>query len=897
MGTGNAITDDSSGSGTSTLTANFGNRGGIVYLGGTIRDGSQGWKVGLEVAGKIELVLEADNTYTGGTTIDSGTELDVGRGTTGKIAGNVVDNGLLCFWSTEEISLPGVISGAGAVYKYGSAKLVLGGTNTYSGGTQLNGGLVVLDNDSALGNPSGVLSVNSATLDLNGHTIARSGLNGSGGKITDDSAGAGISILSVAAGVYAGQICDGAHGRKLGLEVNGSSGQWFALTGDNTYTGGTTVDSGSELDIGRNTRGNITGNVTDNGSLWFCSTENIDFSGTISGSGSVYQYGNSVLTLDGQNTYTGATRIYWGTVVVSNIVVTNGASNLGNATSQVTLGFFGLHGGVLEYTGNETAPFTRGFSISADSEIDCHAGSSLTIANPSGASTGGISAGYSLTIGGDGNVTMSSVISGKGGLTKTGSGTLTLAGSNSYSGGTTITGGTLSFASGALGSSGLITFDGGVLQWAGGNTQDISGRIASIAGGQAALLDTNGNNVTLASGLSGNGGLTKIAAGTLTLGGTNTYTGVTTIEGGTLQINGASPTMNVLTNAGGANLTGGTLVLDYTAGADPASTVQSLLATAYGHGFSNTADQFHDTSVTSRIGLGWADSPTINGHAYANQIVVMPALYGDATLDGVVDGYDLAKILGNYDESGMSWAQGDFTYNGTVDGYDLAKILGNYCRTGPVSFNISFHNPAPTAIAAPSGIASTATAAPSASNQPVVATVSAADQSASRPATAAIRVEPVVSDTPVVSISAPAVAASKPVLAAAPAATDGVAASNVARQAALHDACFNQSAAAMPAPSVRITTSEDALLGVPSPVSFLPEAMVPTDVVSRLAASNSRLTQGTATVQGTSTVAETVVPDVCFAAFGVSSSASDATATVGDADLGALRDAGDGEPG
>ena len=56
------------------------------------------------------------------------------------------------------------------------------------------------------------------------------------------------------------------------------------------------------------------------------------------------------------------------------------------------------------------------------------------------------------------------------------------------------------------------------------------------AGGRrpAAQLDTNGNNVTFASPSSGNGGLTKYGAGTLTLTVSNSYAGRTAVNGGTL---------------------------------------------------------------------------------------------------------------------------------------------------------------------------------------------------------------------------------------------------------------------------------------------------------------------------------------------------------------------------
>ena len=128
------------------------------------------------------------------------------------------------------------------------------------------------------------------------------------------------------------------------------------------------------------------------------------------------------------------------------------------------------------------------------------------------------------------------IISGNGGLTKSGTSTLILSGGNTYSGLTTISGGTISFANKALDTAGGIVFDGGTLQWSGTNTQDISDRIAPIASGKSAILDTNGNNISFAAGLSGLGGLTKIGPGVLTLAGANTYTGNTTISAGTLAL-------------------------------------------------------------------------------------------------------------------------------------------------------------------------------------------------------------------------------------------------------------------------------------------------------------------------------------------------------------------------
>ena len=113
-------------------------------------------------------------------------------------------------------------------------------------------------------------------------------------------------------------------------------------------------------------------------------------------------------------------------------------------------------------------------------------------------------------------------------------GILTLSGTNTYSGGTTVTGGLVNFASADNFGSANITLNGGGLQWATGTTTDISSKLNAI-GASGATFDTNSNNVTLASTISGTGGLTKEGLGILTLSGTNDYSGGTTVTSGTLK--------------------------------------------------------------------------------------------------------------------------------------------------------------------------------------------------------------------------------------------------------------------------------------------------------------------------------------------------------------------------
>ena len=141
-------------------------------------------------------------------------------------------------------------------------------------------------------------------------------------------------------------------------------------------------------------------------------------------------------------------------------------------------------------------------------------------------------------------------------MAKAGSGTLVLGGGNTYSAGTALDQGVLRFASGTLPhAAASIHFDGGTLQWAAGNTQDVSAGIAPIAGGETAILDTNGNNVNVNTALSGGGGLAKLGGGILLLLRANSYSGETTISGGTLQLgngvagNDGSIVGNIIDNA------------------------------------------------------------------------------------------------------------------------------------------------------------------------------------------------------------------------------------------------------------------------------------------------------------------------------------------------------------
>ena len=123
------------------------------------------------------------------------------------------------------------------------------------------------------------------------------------------------------------------------------------------------------------------------------------------------------------------------------------------------------------------------------------------------------------------------------GITKSGTGYLTNSLANDYFGSTVLNGGVMVLNNAtALGYGGPINFNGGTLQFSANNKTDYSSRF-STAANQAYSLNTGGQSITLATGLSSSGGsLTKLGAGTLILSGASAYTGATTNALGTLKL-------------------------------------------------------------------------------------------------------------------------------------------------------------------------------------------------------------------------------------------------------------------------------------------------------------------------------------------------------------------------
>jgi fibronectin-binding autotransporter adhesin len=226
----------------------------------------------LTQSGSGVLTLTGVNTYSGGTTISAGT-LQIGNGgSSGAITGAVVDNGSLAFDRSDAVSFAGVISGIGALVQNGTGTLTLTGTNTYTGGTTISAGTLQGDSTSLQGN------------------------------IADNAA---LVFNQNSAGTFAGVVSGSGSLTQSGSGV-------LTLTGINTYTGGTTIATGTL----QGDSSSLQGNLTDNATLVFNQGSNGLFAGSISGSGTLTKTGAGLLVFDGASPFTGSTTVQAGTLEV-----------------------------------------------------------------------------------------------------------------------------------------------------------------------------------------------------------------------------------------------------------------------------------------------------------------------------------------------------------------------------------------------------------------------------------------------------------------------------------------------------------------------------------------------------------------------------------------------------
>lgn len=489
---GSGLVTNNSGASILTLGANS----QTSNFTGNIQDGLG--TIGFTKTGTGALTLSGNNTFTGASTIQTGT-VTLGSDTALSPGSTlIIGNAGTLDLNGRVIAIDG-LAGTGALTNNGLSDVIL--TTGSSGGSGTFGGTINDGTGKIALTKTGVGTVTlTATNSYSGGTV----------------------IIGGTLAVTADQVLGAVPGAPAAgnIVINGGS-----LSASNTFTlnsnrgiliGPATGTGSGTLDVALNQTLTYGGMIADNGS----------------GTGSLVKTGSGTLTLTNANSYTGDTAITSGTLQIGNSAAISSGSGYGNIalTGSLDLNNFdttinGLSGtGIVTNSKSGPATLTAG----ANDQTSTFAGNIQ-----------------------DGNGHVS--------LVKTGNGVLTLSGSSDYTGGTVNSSGTLALAStSALGSTGTVSMNGGTLQFSAGNTVDYSSRLL-LEDGKTATFDTNGQNVefanTLTTGVAGTASFVKEGSGTLTLSASSTYIRATSVSTGSLYVNGslgATPT----TVASGATLGG-----------------------------------------------------------------------------------------------------------------------------------------------------------------------------------------------------------------------------------------------------------------------------------------------------------------------------------------------------
>jgi len=663
-----------------------------------------------------------------GFTASVGSLVGAGRVTLGTTTGSLTignDNATASF--------SGVIAGTGPLTKVGTGTQTLSNSgDTYTGITTINGGVLAITAETAIGPAPTSLRANAIT--LNGGTyrdVSASAftipvnrgitVNAAGGTL-DFSSSAGVPTL-------ASQITGSGTLTKMGIKtlvVNtnnaGSfSGNWIIRQGrlnaqnaavNSLGTGSISLSPGNgdvaQLGVGggpgitAELANSIILSPTGNGqnSIEVANGNTLTLDGAISGSGGLQKSGGSAsgtqggsalvtagtLILRGNNTYSGPTTVNDGLLQLS----PNGAWEEIPDGSDVTLA---KTTATLDLNNhNETIG-----SLSGNGPVTL--GSATLTTGQSGAST-----------------THSGTISGNGALTKTGAGLFALSGSNTYTGGTNINAGTLQISEdNNLGdASGPINFNGGTLQAVGGFVSTARNIAVNAGGG---TID-NASDLTVTGSVAGAGTLSKTSAGTLHVASFNL--GGLSINGGTVHVlpSGLAPSStSILASAPAIDASSqldvedNGLIITYPAGDTTHAArdaIRNLLANGRNAGPANAAPWNGNGGITStyahnvgngfNLAIGYADNTdlaavrasgsytTFGGQTVASNTVLIQLTRGaDATMDGVVDGQDVAIIGTHFQKPGSGqWCFGDFDYSGTCDGSDVSVLGTTFGKTSPV---------------------------------------------------------------------------------------------------------------------------------------------------------------------------------------------------------------------
>jgi autotransporter-associated beta strand protein len=486
------------------------------------------------------------------------------------------------------LSGTGSIGGLTSLVINGPGSLTINNSNSYTGGTYMNGGLLNLGNSAALG--SGTLAISGGTLDNTSGTamklagnnaqyisgnivfLGSSPLNTGTGAVTLGNSLA-IAVGGTGALTIGGPISDGGHAYSLTMNGPGTA----ILAGSSTFSGGTNVNGGT-LQIGNGPlAGSVTGaiNIAGGGTLEHSYSSGStpssipNIANTVSGSGTWVLQGTGG-SQSGQINFSGTNTGFTGNMIVANntrvnlLVAAAAPSSSGMITVQ--------NGGELWLT-YLTTPFTvntpltlsgSGWQESAghlgavrmdrdvlSGNITLAGNTAISAFHSTGLITGVISGGKNqlamisgfVTSGTNDTLTLSPTAANAYGSTRVDSSMCNPAFSDTV---TLVAGNANAFSSGPLSLAGTIANPARVmLNGSSFSFDDLSSDNAytQIFNGNAttgSTISVGADNTsttysgTLVDGGSASLALAKIGTGALTLSGSNGFTGGTTVNGGML---------------------------------------------------------------------------------------------------------------------------------------------------------------------------------------------------------------------------------------------------------------------------------------------------------------------------------------------------------------------------
>jgi fibronectin-binding autotransporter adhesin len=477
-----------------TLTVDRGGdsgRGTGVYLGHSTGTITGAGNLNLNVTGSI-----STSNATNNPTMDSLSLAAVAS--TGSI--NNIGTG------TGQAAITGNITGSGASVNQNSATsmLTLSGTNTYTGATNVNAGVLRVTSTGGLSSASAVTVASGATLLLQNVN----NVNAASLTISGNGSSSGAGALAALNGVsYLGTV-NLAADATISSDLYGSN-TTLTLSNANAVTG-----TNKTLTVAGVDHTNITGIIA-------------------TGSGGLTKLGTGTLTLGGANTFTGLTQVNRGTLSL------NSASALGGG-GNITFG-----GGALQYTNNNNVDYgSRIINSTGPISIDTN-GQSRSLSAISASNTGGLTklGSSTLTLSGTNAYT---------GITAINTGTLAVTSTTSLPGSVFIdtngalnSGGAYANVTAWLGSGKIATGSTGVIALTGNSAENINfsgfgtlGLGASSAttytgtitpAGTTYRLGGGGQNLTLSGTNALTGANALIVSGPVILTGANNLSGATTV--------------------------------------------------------------------------------------------------------------------------------------------------------------------------------------------------------------------------------------------------------------------------------------------------------------------------------------------------------------------------------